>query len=231
MSGIGSRFKADVPKQYFLFKDKETERVLFYHTTLKLLKNIPFTSVIFVVRQDHLKSDFFLASYQKIKKEYPNVSFYSTSGGKTRHQSLEKGFYFLKEKIKPDDLVLSVHDANRPYLTDTFLKNSWQEMKKISIEKPCSVPILHNTDSLLEKDSDQIQYLKREKIFRIQTPQLIWGAAIEKAFIQKKRSYPQGKEWQDEGSFMQQMGFPLSTYQGDATNQKITYREDIQEIL
>ena len=124
--------------------------------------------------------------------------------------------------------MVLVHDANRPFLKEAFLNRISDELVKISSENPCSIPVIPAVDSLIEKRQDKnLSYLKREDIFRIQTPQLLYLPSVLEAFERKKKSFADKDGWPDEGSFMLEMGFPVSTFQGDPENEKITYQEDM----
>ena len=68
-----------------------------------------------------------------------------------------------------------------------------------------------------------VTYEKREELFRVQTPQILYYPAIAAHFDKL-----QTDSFTDEGSMVLAMNLPVKTYQGDAGNTKITYKEDLK---
>lgn len=107
MGGIGSRFGADIPKQYIAIANKP----IFIYILQKLISTNCIDDIVIV---SHLKwinfvqeaIDKFINSDKKIK---------IVSGGNSRSESVKNGLKALSDFSNDDDVVL-IHDATHPYV-------------------------------------------------------------------------------------------------------------------
>ena len=227
LGGKGVRFGSSTPKQ---FHDVgSVQKKLLFELTASRLLSITLFEIILLVIPKRIKTEelkIFQEALTRLRVQYPQVVFQFTHGGDDRHGSFEQAFFFLEEK-KIEPSALAVHDANRPFLSDSFLIRIKQEIKKINHDQACSIPTVPSVDSLLYDDqvgSDKSpHYLSRTKIHCVQTPQLLCWRAVSIAFEKKKYD----KSWADEGSFLLDMGFAVTHYLGESDNKKITYQKDL----
>ena len=229
LGGRGHRFCSGLPKQFHSF-EQDQKKLVFELTAERLTECLNLSKLLFVI-PEHLKPNealLFEESLERLRQKFPEVICHTTKGGEHRHESFERGVCFLK-KDNFKDKALIVQDAVRPFLSETFLNRIKKEAESLGEKKPCSIPVIPMTDSLVMKDSDHkvsLSYLERESVYLIQTPQLLWSDAVLKAFAYKNKK-DHKKTWTDEGSFMLDMGFPVASYEGDINNKKITYYEDM----
>ena len=234
LGGRGQRFGSKLPKQFYSFKESPYKSI-FEQATEKIAKYISLQKILLVIPSDLNQNEksVFESCLERLTQEFPAIDYYSTNGGAHRHESFQKGISFFKED-DIQDKVFIVHDASRPFLSEDFLHKVEKETYNMGDQNPCSVPALQVADSLIINNNDEnlyaekkiLSYLPRDKVYYIQTPQLLWGKSVFEAFrinAQKKIN----KVWTDEGSFMLEMGFPVSYYEGDVLNKKITYFQDI----
>ncbi len=227
LGGKGVRFRSSTLKQFHYVGSAQKE-LLFELTTSRLLSMALFEIVLFVIPKKIKDEEFkvFKKSLRKFQIQYPQVVFQFAYGGDHRHESFEKAFLFLKKKSS-EPSVLAVHDANRPFLSDSFLARIKQEIKKINHIQVCSIPTVPPVDSLLCDDQVHFKspqyYLSRKKVHCVQTPQLLYWEAVSTAFEKKRYD----KRWEDEGSFLLEMGFSVVHYLGEPDNKKITYQKDL----
>jgi len=222
LGGTGSRFKGPLPKQFFLVKNlkQKEEKLLFVLTLENILNSITFHAVFLVIHPSYLQHKKIIKNINKIKDKFSNCNFYLIPGGRSRSDSMTNGFKVLREK-ENNILKIAVHDANRPYLSKDFLQRIEKNLNKLSEKKPAFVPVIPSVDSLcLVKKNEIKNYVNRDEIFQIQTPQLLWVPAVEKT-LQKKDKFT------DEGSRLLNFGFKVFTFEGDFKNKKITYKEDL----
>ncbi len=239
MAGTGSRFGNNIPKQYLpsssvirldacSHEKVNKKQSLFSVTVSALLDYFSFSYVVFVLAKQPQIQSLFMPSFRFLQNTYPHIKLNYTTGGNNRHQSFIQGFLLLKQLYKTSEFNLMIHDANRPYLSLTFIEKIQQHILLLSKKTPCWIPIIPNIDSLYYIDDAHTHYLPREAIYSVQTPQLLHAPSVEQA-LQKKdvsKILHMQDDWKDEGAFMQDMGFCVSTFPGDINNKKITYPGD-----
>ena len=189
-----------LPKQFYPLAKKEGV-LIFEASAQSLIGALSLDQVLFVFPEHMLNGDkvssvcqnLFDEGLYRLQSAYPHCKIMSTKGGHTRHHSFEISINFLQEKDFDPNSVLIVHDANRPFLQTPYLKRIKKEIKKIGPETPCSVPVIQHTDSLILKNKNLLRYLPREKVYQIQTPQLLYLVAVYEAFAKKKMLPPCGQ--------------------------------------
>ena len=235
LSGSGSRFTSSIPKQYLpINKDGDT---VFFTTANLFLQYDVVDFILFVPSLTYLSNSLFLDSYNRLKETYKHIYFCKTNGGETRHDSLIKAFYYLKHiffntkstytQIDWENSTLLIHDANRPFLTNSFIERIKHTIAEVSSENPCFIPTIPTPDSLLFANATNSYYLKRDEVFRVQTPQILHIQSFEEALQKRERSKNLILQWTDEGSFMYDMGYKVTPFKGDTANIKITYPGDL----
>ena len=199
-AGSGKRFNSKVPKQYFIYKNKE----LFEHSLEKAINSKLFKKIILIV--DNPK---------RIKKKYPkNVLI--IKGGKERSDSSLIGIKKI-ERFQPSNIL--IHDAARPDFSIKLLKNLIKNLKKnIAV-----IPIINPKDSIKYKIRNELYNLNRNKAFLTQTPQ----AFRYKNLYNLATS--QNKIISDEATLFIENNMKIKFIKGENRNNKITYLEDIKK--
>ena len=97
---------AEIPKQFIKVKDKP----IIVYTIEKFQKNANIDEIVVVCVKDW-------ADYvRELVKKYSLTKVkWIIEGGKTGHDSIRNGVFFLRDKIEPEDFVV-IHDAVRPIL-------------------------------------------------------------------------------------------------------------------
>lgn len=106
MGGSGTRFGADIPKQYVLIDDAPV-----FSYILKKYDNIESIDKIIVVSH----ADWIDYVHEWAEKKKVNKLFDVVKGGSTRSESVLNGLK-CAEKIAKDDDVILIHDATHPYV-------------------------------------------------------------------------------------------------------------------
>ncbi|HKI45005.1 MAG TPA: 2-C-methyl-D-erythritol 4-phosphate cytidylyltransferase, partial [Balneolales bacterium] len=144
-------------------------------------------------------------------------------GGSDRQESVERGLEFVDDV----DLV-AVHDAVRPFVTASQIA----ECCKTAEEYGGAVLGIPARDTIKECDGDR--FVKstpdRAKLWQCQTPQIFRFHIFKKAF---QYANDTGFRGTDDASIVEHMGGVVRMVQGDASNIKITYPQDMifAEIL
>jgi len=137
--------------------------------------------------------------------------------GETRYLSVKNGLDKLN--VDDGDKVL-IHDGAR------FLASHSMFERVIAYLDRCDVvyPAIPPTDALRFHHENEIKTVSREHVYRVQTPQGFRGNVI-KAIVQSEH-----KDVYDEVMIAEKLGFRICRVDGDITNIKLTYPEDIRQM-
>lgn len=209
-AGTGSRFGAQIPKQFCLLSG----RPVLMHTIDALRDALPeagMTIVISAEEQDR---------WQQLCVDYnfdsPTVAF----GGGSRWESVKNGLNTIPADTPPGTIVL-IHDGARP-LVDT------QTIKRVvgaAINTDGAIPAIPVSDSLrkLTDDGVRSEAVDRAEFRAIQTPQ---GFALWR--LREAYSLPFEKGFTDDASVMAAAGFAnIVLVEGSPENIKITNPRDL----
>lgn len=138
-------------------------------------------------------------------------------GGKSRMESALAGV----SEIDPKAKLVAIHDGARPLVTDLIIKrtvySAWEHLS--------AVPVLKITDTLKELDDEGvvINPVDREKVVRVQTPQVFSADLIKGALT---KAVTENLQLTDDCSAMAMMGVKTYTVTGDEDNIKLTTPRD-----
>lgn len=137
--GVGKRMGANIPKQFIEVNDKP----IIAYTIDKFQKNEYIDKIVVVCVKEWINH------VEKIVKKFGFSKVeWIIEGGKTSHDSIRNGVFFLKDKIELDDYII-IHDAVRPILPQKAIN----EVLKVAHEKgnasssiACHPPIVYTDD-------------------------------------------------------------------------------------
>ena len=133
-------------------------------------------------------------------------------GGSTRTQSVKNGLNACS-----GDIVL-IHDGARPFLSNDLIKRCIDG----AIEHGGVIPVMPSRNTVVKaNDSIVEQYLGKEEIFSVQTPQAFKTQLIKKAFEQVG-----DKTFNDDGEIYKTFIDKLHTIAGESSNVKLTFPQD-----
>lgn len=137
--GVGKRMQTHRPKQFIEVKNKP----IIVYTLEAFQRNPQIENIVIVCVHEwieYLKE--LLDKYNLTKVRW------ITEGGKSGHDSIRNGVFFLKDRINSDDYII-VHDAVRPILPqkaiDEVLKVAY-EHGNASSSVVCHPPIVYTED-------------------------------------------------------------------------------------
>lgn len=197
MGGRGERFQSDIPKQFHSLGGKKI-----YEHTLDVLKNTElFDEIVLVCPSD-----------------WPVEPGQVVCGGKTRQESSYLGLNGFQKKI---DIVL-IHDAVRPFLTETICK----ENIELAIEFGAADTCIPSADTLVYAPNGVIESIpNRAHFLRGQTPQTFQMDLILKAH---KTALEDGIEnASDDCQLVLRLGMDVAVAKGSERNMKITSELDL----
>lgn len=209
-AGSGKRMGSGIPKQYLMIEG----RPIIVKTVEAFLKNPRVDTVIVVAGADHL--NLCREELSKFGIECVRV----IEGGALRQDSVYRG---LCEMPEDTDYVL-IHDAARPYVSQKTI----DDIIEAVAEKAAVVPAVPVKDTVIREHADftkkPLEYLDRECIFSVQTPQAFEKNLVVKAF---QAAFQQNFYGTDEGMLVERLGHRVHLVQGDYANIKITTKEDL----
>ncbi len=208
-AGKGKRFGESLPKQFHQINRKE---ILVY--TLEIFQRCSLIDEIIVPSmREYFGLIFSLAEKYKITKLKAVVE-----GGKERQDSVYNALISID--AKRNDLIV-VHDAARPMLNEKLLNTALKAAKK----SDNIMVALKGRDTLVRKEKNVLNYVDRENIYYVQTPQ-IFRYFILKDSLEK--AYKENFYGTDESMLVSRAGYKIEIVEGTASNIKITTPEDVE---
>lgn len=208
-AGVGSRMKADRPKQYLQIQG----HTVLEHTVEKLLLHPMVNKVVVAITDgDPYYSELSLA-------ENPNVI--RVPGGKERADSVLSALQYIEQNQLAEWAL--VHDAARPCFALEDVDRLMTEADNNQLGGILAAPV---RDTMKRADSEQnIDHtVEREALWHALTPQLFKTQPLTEALTKALAS---GVAITDEASAMEWLGEKPALVQGRADNIKITQPEDL----
>lgn len=215
--GSGKRMGQSIPKQFINIKDKP---IIIY--TLEAFEKHPLIDEIEVVCID---------GWQEVLKAYAkqfNITKlkYVVTGGETGQESIRNGIYNLEGKAKKGDIII-IHDGIRPIVDDEVLSDVVIVCKKYG-NAVTSMP--YNEQIFVINPDDETttkQYIKRETLRRVSTPQAYEWTEIDQAYHQafEKEIGIYGSSYTN--TMMVELGKTLHFASGSDKNIKLTTQDDL----
>ena len=206
--GQGKRMGGAVPKQ---FQALMGHPILYY--TLKTLNDSKLIdSLILVVPEKELEN----ARADWLGR--PSIVKQVVMGGEKRQDSVFKGY----QSVPVDTDIVLVHDGVRPFLSKEMIKETIHIANKFGAAVT-AIPI-HDTIKQVDDAGKVERTLKREGLWRIQTPQAFRYNLLGEAFENAQRSSFYGT---DEGALIENLGKEVRIVDGCEWNLKVTRPEDL----
>lgn len=140
------------------------------------------------------------------------------AGGATRAESVRAGV----AEVSGDALVILVHDAARPLVTDAVVE---RVLAPLSQGFDGAVPALEVEDTLKRvRRGEVVETVPREELVRVQTPQAFLAASLRRALAGDLAGAT------DCASLVERAGGRVAVVEGDARLLKITRPEDLELV-
>ncbi len=207
--GTGKRINTPLPKQYIKFSGKE----LIAYTLEIFQKNTNVNKIVIPAQKEYFNLLNGIIDKYKLNKVSKIVE-----GGKDRQHSVQNALESID--AKDDDLII-VHDAVRPLLPPSILNNAIETAKIYG-----NVIVAIKAKDTLIKGSDTVtEYIDRNEIYYVQTPQIFPCKNLRKAFDNAKK---EGFIGTDESMLVTKAGFSVKIVEGSSINFKVTDKSDIE---
>ena len=205
--GLRSGFKK--PKQFIKVNGKE----IIVYSLETFQRNRLVNEIIIAADRS------FFPLLEKLKQEY-RLSKISQiiEGGKERQDSVYNAL--SSASADPEDLII-VHDAARPLLPSGVLTDAIKSAE----QKGNSVVCVRGSNTLIRGKNYVNEYISRENVLYVQTPQIFRYRDIMKAM---KKAYEEKFYGTDESMLVKRIGRKVNITEGSNFNFKVTTKEDIK---
>lgn len=202
--GSGMRMGTMVPKQFLPLQGKP---VLWY-TLTAFLDAFPDLEIILVLPEAHLQT-----GQEILRTTHAPDRIWMTAGGETRFHSVRNGLAYIHHHS-----IVFVHDGVRCLLTPQLIRRCYQ----LAQERGNAIPAIAAVDSIRIETFDGNEFIDRNKVRIIQTPQTFYSDIIKAAFEQEYE-----ESFTDEASVVERLGVKIHLIDGESTNIKITHPIDV----
>ena len=207
-SGKGSRYGADIPKQFI----KIAGKTIFEYTVEAFERTQEIDEIIIVVTPE----------YRNLAEEILNKNKYNKinqllNGGETRKESSYIGI----SSINDNEANVLIHDCARPFVSKKIITDCIKALDKYN----AAVVAIPAVDTIMEIENNTVASIPdRNKLMCAQTPQCFKLSLIKKAHELAK----------NDCNFTDDCGLILKNHlafihivEGARENMKITYKSDI----
>lgn len=214
-AGSGSRMHQDIPKQFIHVDNKP---IIVY--TMEAFQNHPSIDAIIVVT---------LESWSEILWAYAkqfNIDKlrWIVLGGETGQESIRNGLNKIKEELPDEDVVVMVHDGNRPLVTSEVISDSLVTYAKYGN----AVAVIPCTEVVFESEDGRSLCVStdREKLWRTQTPHTY---KLDELLAAHREAEEKGiKGTAASCMLMKEIGMMTYFSKGSEENLKITTTDDLK---
>jgi len=200
--GTGTRVGGDIPKQFLYVGGLP----VIMHTIKRFQ---PFADTIIVT----LPEQYFDYWKEIQHKHHFFVPHRLVAGGDTRFQSIKNAVKYL-----PDDGLVAIHDAVRPFVSSELIKSCFEHAEKHGTAV-AAIPV---TDSLRTASKSKSKRIDRSNFFAVQTPQVFSCEILKKSYSQAFNS-----KFTDDASVVESFGYDIQLVAGEELNFKITTPSDL----
>ena len=207
-AGQGTRIGDAVPKQYLPVAGKP----MMFHSieALAAVSRIERLFVVLAPLDRHWGQHDWSALPEKVEAAF--------CGGAHRAESVLNTLKHIESRVGADDWVL-VHDAARPCIMTELVEQFLDEIGEDPIGGLLAMPL---ADTLKRADEDQrvTQTVSRAGLWRAQTPQLFRYSVLRKGIEKTPLAT-------DESEAVESLGHSPRLAEGENSNIKVTFAEDI----
>lgn len=207
--GRGTRIGYTLPKQYIKINSKELIAYI-----LHTFQNCGLVDEIIVASEMQYFDLLF-----KLKDKYNFTKVIKiVEGGNKRQDSVYNAL--LHSEADDGDLII-IHDAARPLLSNELLKKAIHSAEKFD----SVVVAIKAHDTLLKGKQIVKEYISRDDIYYVQTPQIFRYKILLKAMQKAKEDNFYGT---DESMLVKRASCKIHIVKGETLNFKITTKADLE---
>ncbi len=204
--GSGQRMGTDLPKQFLSIHGKP----IFLYAIESFLTAFTDIEILLVLPVDY--HDFARKMMDDAQLDMNLIKI--ISGGSTRFHSVQNGLNTLS-----DEGIVFIHDAVRCMVSVDLIQRCFAAC----MENGSAIPVLEVRDSMRRLNPNSTsEIVSRENLRIVQTPQTFYAKQIKAAF-----NVAYLPSFTDEASVMEASGFQVNLVNGDESNIKLTFPDDL----
>ena len=200
--GSGLRMGTATPKQFLLLNGKP----VLWHTINAFISTYIDINIILVLPKEHIEKG---AAICGVFTQQIDI----VVGGVTRFDSVKNGLKLIKEEA-----VVFVHDGVRCLISKDLIERCYNQ----TVEIGSAIPAIAAIDSIRIVDNNEHQFVNRNNVKIIQTPQTFLSSILLPAFEQNYN-----ESFTDEATVVEAFGIKIFLCEGDYNNIKITRPIDL----
>jgi len=202
--GTGKRMGVDTPKQYLELAGKP----VLMHTIERFMEFNSSIEIITVLPENQL------SYWRELQKKYSfDVPQTIVKGGAHRYISVKHGLEFVGTPG-----LVAIHDGVRPLVKLETIKRCFEAAEKYGN----AIPVVSPADSLRMITTKGNNWINRNDVKIVQTPQVFDAALIKKAYKQEYDT-----SFTDDATVLEKTGVKINMVDGNRENIKITNPEDL----
>jgi 2-C-methyl-D-erythritol 4-phosphate cytidylyltransferase len=207
-AGKGTRMPGSLPKQFRMLGD----RPLLIWSMGALVSSGLVSEIIVGASKEEIER-----TNNIIRDWIKDFSIKVVEGGNERQDTVRKCLLHKEKKT----ILTAIHDGARPFVTTDIINDAIQKAKKYGAATAAIQP--SDTIKRIEDENVAGENLDREKLFRIQTPQVFRTELIVRAHEEAAKD---GYLGTDDTALVERMGHVVKMSAGSSLNMKITDAED-----
>ena len=210
-AGSGTRFGADMPKQFLPLAGKP----VLMHTVEAFRNALPEAEIILVLSATGMEI------WEELCREHGFDSPAVVEGGSSRSESVSRALDAIASAEGSANAIVLVHDGARPLAHPLMVRRVADAVRRPGIE--AAMPVLPLTDALASDDGDFCIPADRAAFCAAQTPQAFRFGMLREAYARAA-----GKAMADDAAIAATYaGARILKVPGYAQNIKITHPSDI----
>lgn len=155
-----------------------------------------------------------ISYWQTLLSKFPDAPAHRIAeGGETRTASVLNGLSAIT-----GEGVVAIHDAVRPLVSRELIIRTFDTATR----QGSAVPLTEVRDSLREKDGTGSVPVDRSRFLAVQTPQCFRSKLLKEAYARAGNDV-----YTDDATVFGMAGYDITPVQGEHSNIKITYPEDL----
>lgn len=203
--GTGSRMQSVLPKQFLELNGKP----MLMYTLEAFHSSASNPELILVLHADYHEMWKSLCAVHNFAIKHLLIA-----GGETRFHSVKNAIDYINHK----DVLIAVHDAVRPLISPLVIEEAYLAAEALG----SAVVAVKSRDSVRQVINGKSQALNRDGIYLVQTPQTFQSGLLARAYEQTYNP-----NFTDDASVVELSGVPIHLIEGNYTNIKVTFPEDI----
>lgn len=149
---------------------------------------------------------------------FPEQNILTVEGGDQRFHSVQKA---LAAIANDENALVAIHDSVRPLLSSALISRCFAK----AASNGAVIPVMPMRASLRKKAADKTLAVNRAEYVSVQTPQVFNLKKLKAVYQQEYQ-----ESFTDDASVYESAGNEIVTVAGEATNIKVTYKEDLEIV-